>query len=316
MIEETDVDPFKVYKKKKDDKEPRRKNDILLKGAVEDFFPYVLRFFYNNADEIFDMNKGFEWKNTELHEIQPLLSQKGGSRAADLLVKVHLMNGSTELFLLHMEIQKVTNDDFSRRVFEYWYRLTDKHKTAVVSLAVFTGLKTQLQPDRYNFDLLGTELNFKYNTYQIFNHTEEELINMDNPFALVVIAAQQEAIYNKNEQDGLFNTRMKIVKALKASNKFNYKKIKEFLYFMDQLIPLTDKKLKTIFDKEITNLFGGKITMGIMEAVREQILDEGIEQGIGKGIAQIAIEMKKDLFPIEQISKLTKLSLEEIEALV
>jgi predicted transposase/invertase (TIGR01784 family) len=283
---------------------------------VEDFFPYVLRFFYNNADEIFDMNKGFEWKNTELHEIQPLLSQKGGSRAADLLVKVHLMNGSTELFLLHMEIQKVTNDDFSRRVFEYWYRLTDKHKTAVVSLAVFTGLKTQLQPDRYNFDLLGTELNFKYNTYQIFNHTEEELINMDNPFALVVIAAQQEAIYNKNEQDGLFNTRMKIVKALKASNKFNYKKIKEFLYFMDQLIPLTDKKLKTIFDKEITNLFGGKITMGIMEAVREQILDEGIEQGIGKGIAQIAIEMKKDLFPIEQISKLTKLSLEEIEALV
>lgn len=309
--------PVKV---KNGDKKPRRKNDALLKGAVEDFFPYVLRFFYHNADEIFNMAKGFEWMNTELHEIQPLLSQKGGSRAADLLVKVHLMNGSTELFLLHLEIQKTTNNDFSKRVFQYWYRLTDKYKSAVVSLAVFTGLKNQLQPNQYNFNLLGTQLNFKYNTYQIFNHTEEELIEMDNPFALVIIAAQQEAIYNEKAQDGLYNTRMKIVRALKASKKFNYKKTKDFLHFMDQLIPLTDKKLKTIFDKEITNLFGGKITMGIMEAIREQILDEGIEQGEVKGrrknALEIALELKKEGLTIEFIAKTTKLTAKEIEALV
>lgn len=259
-------------------KKPRKKNDILFKGAVEDFFPYVLRFFYHNADEIFDMDKGFEWLNTELHEIQPQLSQKGGSRSADVLVKVHMKNGSTELFLLHLELQKATNRNFSRRVFEYWYRLTDRFRLPVVSLAVFTGLKSQLQPDQYKFSLLGTVLTFKYNMYQIFNHTEEELLEMDNPFALVIIAAQQEAIYNDDEQDGLLNTRMKIVRALAASEKFNYEKIGSFLYFMDQLIPLTDKKLKCIFDQELTTLFGGNITMGIMEAVRAQILEEGIEK--------------------------------------
>lgn len=265
-----------------DQKKPRKKNDSLLKGAVEDFFPYVLRFFYPNADKIFDMNKGFEWRNTELHEIQPQLSKKGGSRAADVLVNVHLKNGGAELFLLHLELQKVTSKDFPHRVFEYWYRLTDRYKLPVVSLAVFTGLKNQLQPNQYNFSLLGTKLKFKFNTYQIFNHTEEELLEMDNPFAMVIIAAQQEAIYNAKDQNGLFNTRMKIARALAASEKFNEEKIHSFLHFMDQLIPLTDDKLKCIFDKEITTLFGGNNTMGIMEAVRELILDEGIEIGIQK----------------------------------
>ncbi|WP_316813768.1 hypothetical protein [Pedobacter heparinus] len=124
------------------------------------------------------------------------------------------------------------------------------------------------------------------NPAQIFNHTEEELLDMDNPFALVIIAAQQEAIYDDEVQDGLLNTRMKIARALAASKKFDYEKIGAFLYFMDQLIPLTDKKLKCIFDQELTTLFEGNITMGIMEAVREQILDEGIEKGIEKGEAR------------------------------
>lgn len=321
-----DVNPLITDKKKKDNKKSRKKNDALLKGAVEDFFAYVLRFFYYNADEIFDIGKGFEWMNTELHEIQPQLSQKGGSRSADVLVKVHLKDGSTELFLLHLELQKVTNKNFPRRVFEYWYRLTDRFRLPVVSLAVFTGLKSQLQPDQYKFSLLGTELDFKYNTYQIFNHTEKELIEMDNPFALVIIAAQQEAIYNNEVQDGLLNTRMKIVRALAVSEKFDYEKIGAFLYFMDQLIPLTDKKLKCIFDQELTTLFGGNITMGIMEAVREQILDEGIEKGEAKGRhaervkaleekKQIARNLRNKNIDLQIIADATGLSVKEIEAL-
>ncbi len=67
--------------------------------------------------------------------------------------------------------------------------------------------------------------------------------------------------------------------------------------------------------------------MGIMEAVREQILDKGIKQGVKKGIEQgiekglhaealeTAREMKKDGEPIAKILKYTKLTSQEIEAL-
>lgn len=35
----------------------------------------------------------------------------------------------------------------------------------------------------------GTELSFKYKYYQIFQHTEEELLQFDNPLVLVVLVA-------------------------------------------------------------------------------------------------------------------------------
>ncbi len=112
---------------------------------------------------------------------------------------------------------------------------------------------------------------------------------------------------------------MKIVRVLERSEKFDYGKIHDFLYFMDQLIPLTDKKLKRIFDEEITKRFGGNITMGIMEAVREQILDEGIEKGIEKGRHEEALEIARNLrnknISIDIITEVTGLTIEEIEAL-
>jgi hypothetical protein len=35
--------------------------DILWKGIIEDLFSDFLRFFYPDADELFDMEKGFDF---------------------------------------------------------------------------------------------------------------------------------------------------------------------------------------------------------------------------------------------------------------
>ncbi len=88
-----------------------------------------------------------------------------------------------------------------------------------------------------------------------------------------------------------------------------------------------DEQLKRIFDFEIQKLFGGKITMGIMEAVREQILDKGIKQGVKKGIKQgiekgrheealeIARNLKNKSIPLEIIAEATGLSIEVLKTL-
>lgn len=62
--------------------------------------------------------------------------------------------------------------------------------------------------------------------------------------------------------------------------------------------------------------------MGTEEYLLDKFKKEGLETGIQKGreegrhaeALKIAAEMKKDKFPIETISKLTKLSIEEIQA--
>ena len=59
--------------------------------------------------------------------------------------------------------------------------------------------------------------------------------------------------------------------------------------------------------------------MGIMEAVREQILDEGIEKGIEKGRHEEALEIARNFknmgIAIEDIAKGTGLTNEEIKFL-
>ena len=59
--------------------------------------------------------------------------------------------------------------------------------------------------------------------------------------------------------------------------------------------------------------------MGVIEILMERREKKGIEKGIEKGIYQrnleIALEMKKDKFPVERIAKITGLPIQEIEAL-
>lgn len=81
------------------------------------------------------------------------------------------------------------------------------------------------------------------------------------------------------------------------------------------------------FDKEVEQLLGRTTPMGTEEYLLQKREAEGIQKGIKEGIKEgeakgrheealeIAREMKNDQFPIEKIAKLTKLSIEEIEAL-
>jgi len=43
--------------------------DILWKGIIEDLFADFLRFFYAKSDEIFDLNRGFEFLDKELDQL-------------------------------------------------------------------------------------------------------------------------------------------------------------------------------------------------------------------------------------------------------
>jgi hypothetical protein len=84
---------------------------------------------------------------------------------------------------------------------------------------------------------------------------------MDNPFALAVIVAQQEALYTKLNDVDRQTTRMKIIKALKANSNLSQVQIKEFVLFLNRIIIVKDSKYNIIFDKQVQAITGGAITM-------------------------------------------------------
>ncbi|UFH54263.1 hypothetical protein [Spirosoma sp. KNUC1025] len=179
----------------------RRKNDILLKSAFEEAFPDLLRFFFPQADELFDINRGFEFMDKELGELFPELEKQGGSRFVDMLVKAWLRDGTQEWILVHLEIQGDDTRGFSRRMFQYWYRIYDRYEVDIVALAVFTGGKNQVRPGYYHRSFLGTEITYKYNAYHVLDHSEQQLLGMNNPFALIVLAAQKALLLWKNSRN-------------------------------------------------------------------------------------------------------------------
>jgi predicted transposase YdaD len=294
---------------------PRKKSDIILKAVFKDYFTDMLWFLYPDADHIFDKSKAFDFLDKELLELYPDRNNKGGTRHVDLLVKVFLIDGIENWLLFHCEIQNLTNNDFPQRVYQYNYRLYDRYKIPIVSLAIFTGEKNQLQPNEYKSNILGTEISFKYKTYQIFDHTEEQLLDMDNPFAMVVLALQQEVLTCKALEETQNNARIKILRALIKNEQFNNEDKKRFLAFLDNLIYIENPDLNRKFNIEVERLTGGKINMGIIEAVKEDAREEGIEEGLIKGKEEIALRMKQAGYSLEEIAQLTELSEKEIQAL-
>lgn len=261
----------------------RRKNDILLKSAFEEAFPDLLRFFFKEADTIFDIDKGFEFMDKELSELFPELEKKGGSRFADMLVKTYLRNGSEEWMLIHLEIQDKNDKHFSKRMFQYFYRIYDRYDVPITALAVFTGNYVQNKETYFDHDFLGTRITYKFNTYHILAHTEKELLAMNNPFALIVLAAQKALLIDKISEEELGQQRLMIARTLIQSKKYDQEQIRRFLFFLKTFVYIENPEINFIFDKEIDLLTGNYSAMGIIETIKMLTREEALEEGIEKG---------------------------------
>ncbi|MEO6685463.1 MAG: hypothetical protein ABIN24_05840 [Dyadobacter sp.] len=306
----------------------RRKNDILLKSAFEEAFPDLLRFFFEATDSLFDLDRGFEFMDKELNELFPELERKGGSRFVDMLVKTYLKNGMEEWILIHLEIQGEGTDNFAFRMFQYWYRIYDRFETDIIALAVFTGGKNQKRPTHFYKSFLGTEIQYKYNAYHILDHTEQQLLSMENPFALIILAAQKALSADKIPEQELGEQRLTIAKALIKSKKYNNEQIRRFLYFLKTFLHIDNQEINFKFDKEIDILTKNKHAMGIIETIkmitreegREEGIEEGREKGREEGREEIKTEMVKSLlldpsFDNQKIASLCKVDVSLVKQL-
>lgn len=95
----------------------KRNDDILWKAALEDMFDDFLRFFYPDADQLFDLDKGLEYLDKELEQLFPPDEGNYAPRYVDKLVKVFTKNGVEEWVLVHVEVQGYTDPNFAKRMF-------------------------------------------------------------------------------------------------------------------------------------------------------------------------------------------------------
>lgn len=184
----------------------------MWKVVIEEVFDDLLRFVYADADQVYDLDRGFEFLEKELAEIDPKPSEATDTRFADKLVKVYHRDGEEEWVLMHVEIQGDTSNgsEFAGRMFRYFYRLLDRYKRPVSAIAIFTGLNGQRMPGVFEYEYRNTRLRYEYQTMSILNFSNRELEESLNPFARVILAAKAAIMAGRLPEAELFERKLAI----------------------------------------------------------------------------------------------------------
>jgi predicted transposase/invertase (TIGR01784 family) len=289
--------------------QPMKRNDFLWKGILEDVFDDFLTFFYPNAHDIFDFDKGFDFLDKELEDLFPK-EESASVRYVDKLIKVYLVGGGEKWILVHVEVQGYRDKHFEERMFTYYYRIKDKYQKDIAAWAILTDDKIHYKPYQYTSDYLGTELTYKFNVYKVLEQDEETLKNSNNIFASIILTVLINLKSEAKEEKNLVQLNLEIVRNLLKKG-FPKQKVHSAMNFIRFFVRFSDEN-KEIFHREIEQITGKTYTMGI----EQLLLENATKRGIEKKEIEIVLSMNEDGFEIPRIAKITKLSIEQVEKIL
>lgn len=299
--------------------------DTLWKGIIESLIDEFIQFFFAEYADLIDFERGFEFLDTELQQLLP--ANSGRRRHADKLVKVWLKNGEEVWFLIHIEVQGYPDPFFDRRMYECVYRIGDKFQQPVTALAIYTDWEHKYHFKEYRSSFLGTELVYTFNTYVLCEHTPAELSQNPNPFAAVMEAAWQYLDKPADDQ-ALRALKLDLIGRLKMRN-IPRDKITLIINFIKFYLPFTNSEIEANFEQDLMVLTQTDKPMGLIEAILEDVKQQGLEQGLEQGrelgiVEGIALEKREftkklwnlQEFSLEKLAILVDLPVEDVIAII
>lgn len=299
--------------------------DTLWKGIIEDLVEEFIHFFYSDYADQIDFERGFAFLDKELEQLSPQSESK--LRHADKLIQAYLKDGMEQWFLIHLEVQGYSDPDFAFRMFQYAYRIRDRYGMPITALAIFTDTNRQHHYSEYEESFFGTETLYRFRTFILMDYKPKSLTFSKNIFGLVLEAAHLDlALRNKGDNHRLI-IKMKLVRQL-LRYEIKPEKIRKLLNFIKFYINFDKGDYFHKFEEGIQKLTKSRNTMGIEEAIiqelKEKGLKEGLKEGLKKGLkkgreesirAVITRAWKKEM-PAEEIADLVAVPVKKVEAII
>lgn len=302
---------------------PRRRDDPLWKAVLEDVFADFLTFYFPDAEQLFNLEKGFVYMDKEFDQLFPVADEGKGVRYVDKLVKVFLKDGGERYILVHIEVQSQKGKgDLAERMYTYYYRINDKYRVPVTAIAILADGNKNYRPTIYDREYLGTRIRYEFNTYKIIDQDESDLRADPNPFSVVVLTTLL-AIKHKNIADeGLKAIKLDLYDEM-MKRKMSREERKGLYNFLTYYVRFEDSEMLSIFETEIEHKQERSHTVGTEQYLLEKAKTEGLERGKLEGLEigehkkaiEAALKMKKSGFENELIADIVGLSIEEIEKL-
>ena len=246
--------------------------DEAWKQVIEQFFPQFVQFFVPELYETINFQKPLTFLDKELAE----LSQQAlrGAKVVDKLAKVFLKDGEEQWILIHIEVQGDADEDFSLRMFRYYYRIFDRYGKRIVSLAVLTDRAIGSADGRYDLRIHGSGVDFHYLPFNLMDYERAALEADENPMAMVVLAAQERERLRR--QGDRFNAKWYLTRRLYEKG-YNREEIIDLFNFIDWVIRLNVEEQIRLRDAIQTLEEVNK--MPYITSIERIGMERGLEQG-------------------------------------
>lgn len=281
------------------------KHDQLQKELIQTFFKEFLEAFFPEIHEQID----FQRIKPISEEVYTDLLQ-GETRRLDIVAETKLKQ-SDVVIIVHIEPQSYVQKNFNERMYQYFSLLYNKYRKPIVPLAVFT-YEGSWEKSQYTMEFPFLKvLTFNYLTLHLRKINWRDFIRSNNPAAAALLSKmgfrEEEKIEVKKEFLRML-TRMELDQAKQRS-----------IYgFFETYLKLSEEEEERLMD-EIKELPEADKILEIPISYEEKGKEIGMKIGkeVGKEIGkkEVAFEMLKEGLSLEFISKMTKISLEEIEKL-
>ena len=287
--------------------------DSPWKEAVERYFPEFIAFYFPQAHAQIDWRVGYEFLDQELRAV--VQDAELGKRFVDKLVRVHRLSGEEDWIYLHLEVQGSAQAEFAERMFVYNYRLYDRYRRPVASMAVLADESENWRPESFGFEVLGCRHTLEFPTAKLLAYAgqEEDLAVADNPFALVTLAHLLTRA-TRRDMRARFDAKWKLVQLLYRRG-WERQEVIDLFHVLDWMMRLPAHLAQELWQN--IEVLEEQEKMRYVSSIEQLGVEKGMQQGVQVGESRMLARMLVGRFgelPAWVLAKLEKASALELEA--
>jgi predicted transposase YdaD len=254
--------------------------DSPWKEAIERYFPDFMHFYFPAAYARIDWQQPYLFLDQELRAV--VHDGELGKRFVDKLVRVACLSGQAEWVYIHIEVQGDPQDEFAERMFVYHYRLYDRYRQPIASLAVLADGRANWRPEVFRYESCGCELALRFPVAKLLDWSGEQsrLGDSRNPFAVVTLAhlATRET---KDDARARHAAKWRLVQGLYRRG-FERQQVVDLFRVIDWMMRLP-KDLQTQLRQDL-NTLEEESKMVYITSIEQLAIEEGMQKGMQQGM--------------------------------
>jgi len=128
-------------------------------------------FFVPDSQQDIDWNADIKFLDKEFQKM--IRASVVGRKHADKLVEVTLSNQAKRWVLIHVEAQAQRETAFSERMFVYNYRIHDRYRIPVTSIAILADDAPSWHPSGFDYGMWGSRMGLDYLNVKFLDYRDQ-----------------------------------------------------------------------------------------------------------------------------------------------